>query len=1747
MARITILGHAVGIRYIFCDITADYNRKMRLLVLAAVLFLATPTATSTSTCEPGSFRGAHRTCTPCPPGFFSNTTNTTICLPCPNGFYSNASGAASCTPCPAGEESRAVVAAAYLSETTHVTDADYHTPDQFFFHSWQDDLTPRYTWPLKSNNITWRFYRWGSPRPSLALKDTENSVLKDLTVHFYKHIYDTDPEHTMSVHNTDITAINDRLRDGDDAKILVVPGPEYTASATTFAVIEWTNHKQHPRVRCVPCKEGDTKLKDELFCSPCLKGEYWLNASTECGICPANSETTNYGQQQCTQCRDNFQKFADVASECTACPPNTFSDGGEACKSCQPGFVPGDGRCEPRLPQRDICRNLDQNHYPGQLDDEHKRLRFSRLPSGDSVVVWGEDDIRNDSTTTHVNITELDTVPKIHRPSVNEIQSHDNLTNCSCPSSHVVTYVPLVVLENNVIYRNPPDPAFCTTLNTTECEASCTTCFYHCRYACMDNNYFQATQLFVPYLVQQQKAVFFRTCVPQAQHCSANTTQPVIPDGMSPPFPRWTASQTDHASVVRRVFAARWQHGESLRVHDGHLHTSLLCPGECEGATLHVLPGAVEYESGRFYSVLVATNTKLSSTTQMAALPDVHTREGCEHACWSLGLQVCQWYSFGGNECYLDNSNTLEGMQFPAFASVCDGQYCSDRFAPYSVSLFSTHGFQTYRMLHHVAHIFRTSANTTSTTSTAGLQFSVATSTSISHHDCAALCASQLNCSQFATWTLEGTTQCALPGTAAIPDGATNMQLFTLPLFAPLRDAHPFICLETPFADRQVYDTEGVVSCAKNAARSNQTRTCQVCPANEQGASDVCDSTYYSPACEMCIPCPDGFTRNSTASECTLCASDQYFDCRERICQPCPPHFKQSRDSFFRCSRCLDGSCGRCDPGFGLDPRGVQNCTWCPSDALDPDTNICACPPGWMASGQADGVGCVACAPGTAKAGYGNSGECVPCPAGSVAPEQGAARCVPCERDRGPGFTTATQCLPARGDFGTDSVGGAGCPAGYEQVEIDHGFFACLPCGQGWFKNTSGTEACLPCSVLQPTYNATACAENTCVFYAQVQHAVEGLSALPELQAELSASTAEGGVCNQNHQFENGACQPCAPGSVSGTYEDRCEACPAGTFEEGNVCQRCAQGFWSAPGSTACEKCPGNLTSVFPEGCVCPAGEEPMGGACVPCQDGQFKARAGNVSCVSCQTGNEVTNGRGATACQKCQEYASVKSDGVQCTCDEGFFDAGGGRCETCGAGRYVDVEGQCRNCSAHQVSLGIRAQACEDCRVPGMVPSRRQDQCVWCLPGKVSSATTDAECRSCEGGKFAAGVGQTACEECAPGKFASIAGSTTCEKCPPGKVSAQIEQGTCETCLAGTYADGYGNVLCTKCEPGKYQNASAQTGCLECAAGKYALVLGVVECLAMCVPGEYWNGSACVKCQAGSYNDGYSNTFGTSTSCQLCDVGKYSSDVGSVECSICDLAWGYYQNSEGQTTCDRCPGFAVALWMQNIEKYDCFCDGGLYFLPDRNECVGCVSGKFKSNASIIITDQDDSQLCTSCLPGTYNPDFKRSVCWDCGFGYYNAYEGQESCYMCPTGMSTEGTQSTSADACRCDPGFYLDDTDENAFNWKCIACPEGKYSNEYGTRALGSEVCKDCNSNQVSLADRTGCHTCQCDESGDRTDGSCKKYHTGDCFKYDESSDNFVQCESPRYNRVESGKWTCCAPPSQPILTIQWQLICEF
>ena len=40
MARITILGHAVGIRYIFCDITADYNRKMRLLVLAAVLFLA---------------------------------------------------------------------------------------------------------------------------------------------------------------------------------------------------------------------------------------------------------------------------------------------------------------------------------------------------------------------------------------------------------------------------------------------------------------------------------------------------------------------------------------------------------------------------------------------------------------------------------------------------------------------------------------------------------------------------------------------------------------------------------------------------------------------------------------------------------------------------------------------------------------------------------------------------------------------------------------------------------------------------------------------------------------------------------------------------------------------------------------------------------------------------------------------------------------------------------------------------------------------------------------------------------------------------------------------------------------------------------------------------------------------------------------------------------------------------------------------------------------------------------------------------------------------------------------------------------------------------------------------------------------------------------------------------------------------------------------------------------------------------
>ena len=102
-----------------------------------------------------------------------------------------------------------------------------------------------------------------------------------------------------------------------------------------------------------------------------------------------------------------------------------------------------------------------------------------------------------------------------------------------------------------------------------------------------------------------------------------------------------------------------------------------------------------------------------------------------------------------------------------------------------------------------------------------------------------------------------------------------------------------------------------------------------------------------------------------------------------------------------------------------------------------------------------------------------------------------------------------------------------------------------------------------------------------------------------------------------------------------------CEACDAGSFKvsAGNgACSACREGFTTAgkTGSTdekAC-KCPSG-SEESEKGCVCQAGFAETEDGCQACEEGKYKAEAGNDVCEECGV-DEFQDEKGATECKKC-------------------------------------------------------------------------------------------------------------------------------------------------------------------------------------------------------------------------------------------------------------------------------------------------------------------------------------------------------------------------------------------------------------------------------------------------------------------------------------------------------------------------------
>ncbi|XP_019131933.2 signal peptide, CUB and EGF-like domain-containing protein 2 isoform X6 [Larimichthys crocea] len=224
------------------------------------------------------------------------------------------------------------------------------------------------------------------------------------------------------------------------------------------------------------------------------------------------------------------------------------------------------------------------------------------------------------------------------------------------------------------------------------------------------------------------------------------------------------------------------------------------------------------------------------------------------------------------------------------------------------------------------------------------------------------------------------------------------------------------------------------------------------------------------------------------------------------------------------------------------------------------------------------------------------------------------------------------------------------------------------------------------------------------------------------------------------------------------------------------------------------------------------------------------------------------------------------------------------------------------------------------------------------------------------------------------------------------------------------------------------------------------------------CVAGQVLMGRKCVSCGIGTHYDG--------------DQGR---------CVLCPA--GTYQDEEGQTSCETCPG------------------------PEGRE------------VSKVVGARNMSECGGQCSPGQYSHD-GFIPCYPCPLGTYQPEVGRTSCFPCGGNLVTKRSGAVTFQECetkvQCSPGHYY-----NTSTHRCIRCPMGTYQGEFG-----QNYCVACPGNTTT------------DFDGSTNIMQCKNRQCGG-----ELGDFTGYIESPNYPgnypaNVEC-TWTINPPPKRRILIV--------
>lgn len=502
----------------------------------------------------------------------------------------------------------------------------------------------------------------------------------------------------------------------------------------------------------------------------------------------------------------------------------------------------------------------------------------------------------------------------------------------------------------------------------------------------------------------------------------------------------------------------------------------------------------------------------------------------------------------------------------------------------------------------------------------------------------------------------------------------------------------------------------------------------------------MCPHTQYSSIAATACECAQGY--RLVENVCVHCRNHEYKNSvGNTSCLPCPEHSSglSPMQSVEECLcepgyhwNALTWQCEHCASGTYKAHHGNDVCLQCFEHASSAQGSTaqaqCQCVAGYTA--DASGTGCIECGYEAYKS------------------ESGMQACSACgsnSRTLSSTSEDASACL---------------CIAGYYKDESSN----CVPCEQGYYKDSVGNEACSECGNFMTTTDTANTDANAC-------------------------------VCDIGATKISEACEQCAPGTFKAVVGD-------------GLCSACGNSTWSPSGSQACSPCPVNsvvvVNSLEPDSivpvqlktavlngtqqdCKCLHGYQTVGGSCVACEPGKFKASVGDSgttsdSCLPCPAGT-FYEGTAATSCLECTDNsisALGSDDEFDCLCESGFY-RNNAECVRCADG-YIKSEPDASQCVACDTgTFSSNALQCADCPAHSDTrqPASTSISDCLCLQGYEKSANGEV-CQLCAAGYYCPSLGS---KQPCPYNSMSPAGSDAVVQCVCLDGFYRTDDGYCATC----------------------------------------------------------------------------------------------------------------------------------------------------------------------------------------------------------------------------------------------------------------------------------------------------------------------------------------------------------------------------